>query len=129
MTIFFYLPLSILTILQLAIVYKDKFNFLDRYNLNNTKAICIFLILFILLGNNGRAIYAMVWEAPHYNTQLNSRYAELKKFDGKDAIVDELKYKPKSIFYTDIESDPKDAKNQSYAGYFHLKSISKKKHE
>lgn len=126
MSVFFYLPLSMLTIMQFAVVYPERCKLTNRFNLNNKKAIVIFCILFILLGNNGRSIYDIVWGAPHYNAQLNERYDKISKAAGQDLIVEELGYRPKSIFYADIESDPRSDKNERYAQYFDLRSIAKK---
>jgi len=126
MTIFFYLPLTILTVLQLAIIYPEKLKKLRQLKMNSKLTTCIFFTLFLLLGNNGRAIYDMIWEAPHYNAQLKSRYEKIAKSVGQDVVVEELTFKPKSIFYSDIGSDPSDFKNQMYAKYFCLRSISKK---
>jgi hypothetical protein len=123
MTILFYLPLLILTVTQFAIVYPERCKFLDHFDLNNKKLVIVFCILFILLGNNGRAIYDIIWEAPYYNAQLNERYKKMAKSVGQDLVVEELLYKPKSIFYSDIGNDPQSDRNKRYAQYFHLRSI------
>jgi hypothetical protein len=125
MSIFFYLPLAMLTVMQLAIVCPRCCKFADRIALNNKKALIIFCLLFVLLGNNGPAIYDVVWGARHYNDQLNMRYDKMSKAVGQDLIVEELRYKPKSLFYADIETDPRSDKNKRYAQYFGLRSITK----
>jgi hypothetical protein len=123
MSVFFYLPLSVLTVMQLAVVYPQKGEFANLFRPNTGKALVIFCILFVLLGNNGRALYDIVAVAPHYNAQLNDRYRKMEESAGQDIKVEKLSYKPKSLFYSDIGSDPLSVKNQSYARYFHLRSI------
>jgi hypothetical protein len=123
MSVFFYLPLSVLTVMQFALMYPQRAKFADRFHPDTVKAVIIFCVLFVLLGNNGRALYDIVAVAPHYNAQLNDRYRKMEKSTGKDVKVEELSYKPKSLFYSDIGSDPLSGKNKTYAEYFHLKSV------
>lgn len=127
MTIFFYIPLSVLTLLQLAIIFPDKFRLLEKVNLEGKKMVLAFCVIFLLLGNNGRAIYDILWDAPRYSAQLRERHEIIMNSAGQEAVVEELRNKPKSIFYSDIEDDPADFKNQQYARYFHLKSVAKKR--
>jgi hypothetical protein len=123
MSVFFYLPLSVLMVIQLAVVYPQRGKFADRFRPNTGKAVIIFCVLFVLLGNNGRALYDIVAEAPHYDAQLNDRYRKMEESKGQDVKVEELSYKPKSLFYSDIGRDPLSGKNKTYAEYFHLKSV------
>lgn len=122
MSEFFYVPLSVLMIIQIAIVYPDRVRFLDRFNFDSKKMIFAFCILFIALGNNGRAIYDLVWEGPRYNAEINERYEKMAQSRGRDIVFGQLLYRPKSIFYSDLDADPTTFKNRQYARYFDLKS-------
>lgn len=123
MTILFYFPLLTLITLQSAILYPSRFGFLEPFKLNKRGMMISFFILFLFLGNNGRAIYDTVWAAPRYSAELKMRQDIINSFQGKDLAVKELHYKPKSIFYSDIEKNPLDYKNLTYSQYFNLKSI------
>jgi hypothetical protein len=123
MSVFFYLPLSLLAVLQFAVVYPQRTEFANLFRPNTGKAAVIFCILFVLLGNNGRALYDSGAVAPYYNAQMNDRYRKMAESAGQDVKVHGLSYRPKSLFYRDIGSDPRSGNNKTYAQYFRLKSI------
>jgi hypothetical protein len=123
MTLLFYVPLIPLIVLQAALLYPSRFGFLERFPISERRLLALFCLLFILLGNNGRALYDVVWTAPKYHGEVLARYDLIRAAQGKDLVVRPFRYRPRTIYYDDVEKDPGNYKNETYARYFGLKSI------
>jgi hypothetical protein len=100
----------------------NKFSFLGKVGSKNL-LLWVFLISFFAIGNHRRALVDLTMNAKSYSDFLNNRYLQLKQQSGQDVVVSKLEHRPITICFDDIESDPQDWKNQSYAKIFGLKSI------
>lgn len=123
MTVFFYVPLLIMIVIQTAIIYPKIVGFLNKVELDNRKMVLAFCLLFLTLGNNGRAIHDAAWEAPRYDDEITARYARMTSSPGEDVVFKRLLHKPRSLFYSDLDGDPTTFKNRQYARYFGLRSV------
>lgn len=106
-------------------------NSINSINLSNKiKFSFILLILssILITKNNTNLAYKDILsgEAYKYNLELNSRYKIIQNKTNQELSVKTLSNKPESIYFRDIDKDPKDWKNICYAKYFNLKSIRSK---
>ncbi|MCB0726649.1 MAG: hypothetical protein KDD00_04250 [Ignavibacteriae bacterium] len=85
----------------------------------------IIICLFLLKKNNVKNVYAdlLLGNASKYNIELNERYEMIKKSSSDSLVVTEVEMQPRTIFFTDITSDPELEFNKMYAHYFNKKSI------
>ncbi|HMQ68597.1 MAG TPA: DUF6056 family protein [Ignavibacteria bacterium] len=85
----------------------------------------IIMCLFLLKKNNVKNVYAdlLLGNASKYNTELNERYKMIEKSTSDSLVLGEVEMQPRTIFFTDITSDPDLEFNKMYAHYFNKKSI------
>ena len=85
----------------------------------------IIICLFLLKKNNVKNVYAdlLLGNASGYNKELNARYELINKSTQDSLVVREVEIQPRTIFFTDITSDPGTEFNKMYAHYFNKKSI------
>jgi|GEM_PF-849168 len=98
---------------------------------NNIKFSLILLVLssILITQNNANLVYKDILSgtAYKYNIELKDRYnIILQNKVNQELIVKVLSNTPKSIYFRDIDKNPKDWKNACYANYFNLKSIRSK---
>jgi len=86
----------------------------------------IISIMFLLKKNNVKNAYTdlLRGSAVRYNNELNARYDFLEKTSSDSLTVKSLVNTPRTIFFTDITSDPTLEFNMMYAHYFNKKYIS-----
>jgi hypothetical protein len=85
------------------------------------------LILCLLLNGNFIALLQDLRSAPLYAAEQRQRDAlvALQKTEGAtDIVVPALTVKPELLFFTDLRPSPNDWKNQSFAEYWGVRSIS-----
>jgi hypothetical protein len=87
----------------------------------------VLLALCLVLNSNFLALIQDLRTAPFYAAEQRQREAlilEEKKEGKTDIVVPTLTVKPKLLFFTDIQPSPNDWKNQSFAEYWGVRSIS-----
>ena len=86
----------------------------------------IIVVLFLFKKNNVKNAYADLLRggAVRYNNELNDRYEYLSKSVSDSIVVPNLANTPRTIFLSDISSDPKSEFNSKYAHYFNKRYIS-----
>jgi hypothetical protein len=87
----------------------------------------VLLTLCLLLNGNFISLLQDLRVAPLYAAEQRDRQASIirQKSEGKtDIVVPALTVKPKLLFFSDIRPSPSDWKNQSYAEYWGVRSIS-----
>ena len=86
----------------------------------------IIVVLFLFKKNNVKNAYADLLRggAVKYNNELNDRYEYLSKSVLDSLVVPNLVNTPRTIFLSDISSDPKSEFNTKYAHYFNKRYIS-----
>jgi hypothetical protein len=87
----------------------------------------VLLALCLLLNGNFIALLQDLRTAPLYAAEQRQRNALVaqQKAEGKtDVVVPALTVKPKLLFFTDIRPSPNDWKNQSFAEYWGVRSVS-----
>jgi hypothetical protein len=85
------------------------------------------LALCLLLNSNFIALVQDLRAAPLYAAEQRQREASVmrQKTEGKtDIVVPALTVKPKLLFFTDLRPSPHDWKNQSFAEYWGVRSVS-----
>lgn len=88
--------------------------------------ISLFIVcIFLLKKNNVKNVYAdlLLGNASKYNNELYERYDMINASNSDSLVIQEVEMKPRTIFFTDITSDPKLEFNKMYAHYFNKKSI------
>jgi len=85
----------------------------------------IIICLFLLKKNNVKNVYAdlLLGNASKYNNELNARYDMIYSSSEDSLVVRGVEMQPRTIFFTDITSDPALEFNRMYAHYFNKKSI------
>jgi len=85
----------------------------------------IIICLFLLKKNNVKNVYAdlLLGNASKYNNELNARYEMIYNISEDSLVVRVVEIQPRTIFFTDITSDPALEFNRMYAHYFNKKSI------
>lgn len=58
-----------------------------------------------------------------YRAELAARESLLEHSSGEELTLPSFSAAPESIFFTDIDADPSDSKNRSFAHYYRLKSV------
>lgn len=107
--------------------YSGKFNFnparMPKYVY---AAALIIVVMFLFKKNNVKNAYADLIRggAVKYNNELNERYDNILKSSSDSLVVPDLVNTPRTIFLSDISSDPKSEFNSKYAHYFNKKYIS-----
>jgi hypothetical protein len=87
----------------------------------------VLLALCLLLNGNFIALLQDLRSAPLYAAEQRQRGALVarQKAEGKtNIVVPALTVKPKLLFFTDIRPSPNDWKNQSFAEYWGVRSVS-----
>jgi TPR repeat protein len=87
----------------------------------------VLLALCLLLNSNFIALVQDLRVAPFYAAEQRQREALVvqQKAEGKtDVVVPSLTVKPKLLFFTDLRPSPRDWKNQSFAEYWGVQSVS-----
>jgi hypothetical protein len=87
----------------------------------------VLLALCLLLNSNFIALVQDLRVAPLYAAEQRQREALVvqQKAEGKtDVVVPALTVKPKLLFFTDLRPSPRDWKNQSFAEYWGVRSVS-----
>jgi len=81
--------------------------------------------LLLLKKNNVKNVYAdlLLGNASKYNNELNARYDMIYSSSEDSLVVRGVEMQPRTIFFTDITSDPALEFNRMYAHYFNKKSI------
>ncbi len=104
---------------------KFEFN-TDRIPKYVYTAALIISVLFLLKKNNVKNAYPdlLRGSAVRYNNELNERYDFLEKTASDSLTVQQLVNTPRTIFFTDITSDPTLEFNMMYAHYFNKRYIS-----
>lgn len=86
----------------------------------------VIVVLFLFKKNNVKNAYAdiLLGGATKYNNELNQRYDMIRSSSSDSLTVTTLINTPRTIFFTDITSDPELEFNKMYAHYFNKKYIS-----
>jgi len=91
----------------------------------------LMIALFLIRENNVRTAYydLLGGVAYKYDAKLNERYSFLLHSNSDSCEVDSLENTPKTIFVSDITSEPDYWLHKNYSQYFNKKSIRLKKSE
>jgi hypothetical protein len=87
----------------------------------------VLLALCLVLNSNFLSLIQDLRTAPLYAAEQRQREALIiqQKAEGKaDIVVPALTVKPKLLFFTDLRPSPSDWKNQSFAEYWGVRSVS-----
>jgi TPR repeat protein len=87
----------------------------------------VLLVACLILNSNFLSLLQDLRLAPLYAAEQQGREASImrQKDEGKtDIVVPAFTVKPKLLFFSDIRPSPQDWKNQSYAQYWGVRSIS-----
>ncbi|MCF8297026.1 MAG: DUF6056 family protein [Saprospiraceae bacterium] len=77
-------------------------------------------------GNIAHAYYDLIFKAPAYNKEINTRYLliqKAKKENSNSLEVEKIKNIPQTIIYQDITEDAENWMNAGMANYYGIKAI------
>lgn len=83
----------------------------------------LLIISFMVVSNIGVAWEDLLFRASDYARQQQKRIDLLEAANGNDVVFEPLRYRPETLFFTEIEKDPKDWVNAAVASYFGVKSV------
>lgn len=89
----------------------------------DSKIIAVLLMALFVIGNHRRAIVDLTLHAQEYDQVMDDRYQLARQSQGQDLVFTPLKHRPITLCFDDIEANPEDWKNTSFAALFGLKSV------
>lgn len=106
-----YIPTIVLCLALLGIIITYVFTLQNKYFFNFT--------------NNLYFAYRdiITHEASNYQREINNRYLEIKTSNKDTLYLSPLKYRPKTIFESDLREDPAHFYNLDMAKFFNKKAI------
>jgi hypothetical protein len=101
----------------------DKIQFADRRLI----PLALVLLIFNLLGApNIFEAYKDVYRGYRYDREMRERFSAIQAAKNRgetEIIVDSLSRPPRTLFATDLETDPDNFRNQCMREYYEVKSI------
>lgn len=117
---------NIFVLCLFAIKRKENFKLIPAKFPGYVYVLALMIVCLLLLKkNNVKNVYAdlLLGNASKYNNELNARYDMIYSSSEDSLVVRGVEMQPRTIFFTDITSDPALEFNRMYAHYFNKKSI------